>query len=58
MSNLQICLAVGLPTVAVLASLITSIRHASSIRDEICGTREDLRTGCANINRSLVSCRT
>jgi hypothetical protein len=51
MSNLQIAFAVGLPIVAVLASLVVSIRHASGIRDEIRGTREDLRVGCANIDK-------
>jgi len=52
-SNIQLSLAVGLPTLLVLVSLAVSVRHTSGIRDEIRATREDLRAGCAEINRLL-----
>jgi hypothetical protein len=42
MTNLQLYLAVGLPTFAVVASLIVSLVQISGIRGEILGIRGEL----------------
>jgi hypothetical protein len=42
MTNLQLCLAVGLPTFAIVASLIVSVVQISGIRGEILGIRGEL----------------
>jgi hypothetical protein len=41
-TNAQLCVAVGLPTVAVLASLLVSLVHVSGIRKDIREIRNDL----------------
>jgi hypothetical protein len=43
MTNLQLYLAVGLPTFAIVASLIVSLVQISGIRGELSGVRDDLR---------------
>ena len=42
-TNVQLFLAIGLPTVAVLASLTVSLVQISSIREDVRGLREDIR---------------
>ena len=42
MTNLQLYLAVGLPTFAIVASLIVSLVQISGIRGEILGIRGEL----------------
>jgi len=43
MSNLQLYIAIGLPTVAVLASLTVSLFQISGIREDIREIRTDLK---------------
>jgi hypothetical protein len=43
MTNLQLYLAVDLPTFAIVASLIVSLVQISGIRGELSGVRDDLR---------------
>ena len=43
MTNLQLYLAVGLPTFAIVASLIVSLVQISGIRGELSCIRDDLR---------------
>jgi hypothetical protein len=43
MSDLQLYIAIGLPTVAVLASLTVSLFQISGIREDICEIRSDLK---------------
>ena len=43
MSNLQLYIAVGLPVIAVLTSLVISLVQISALRDEMRGIREDMR---------------
>lgn len=43
MTNLQIYIAVGLPTIAVLASLTVSLVQISAIREDIREMRGDLK---------------
>jgi len=43
MTNLLLYLAVGLPTFAIVASLIVSLVQISGIRGELSGVRDDLR---------------
>ena len=47
MTNLQLYLAVGLPTIAVLASMVVSLVQISGLRDDIREIRRsiDLLTG-------------
>jgi len=40
-NNLQLYIAIGLPTVAVLASLTVSLFQISGIREDICEIRND-----------------
>ena len=42
-SNLQLYIAVGLPVIAVLTSLVISLVQISALRDEMRGIREDMR---------------
>jgi hypothetical protein len=42
MTNLQLYLAVGLPTFAIVVSLIVSLVQISGIRGELSGVRDDL----------------
>jgi hypothetical protein len=42
-SNLQLYLAVGLPIIAVLTSLVISLVKISALREEMRGIREDMR---------------
>ncbi len=41
MDNIQLYVAVGLPTIAVLASLTVSLIQVSAIRDELKASRAD-----------------
>ena len=43
MTNLQLYIAVGLPTLAVITSLIISIVQISGIRQEMKNIHEDIR---------------
>ena|ERR1017187_5789837 len=43
MSNLQLYIAVGLPMIAVLTSLVISLVQISALREEMRGIREDMR---------------
>jgi hypothetical protein len=43
MSNLQLYIAVGLPTLAVIASLIVSLAQISAIREDIREIRSDIK---------------
>ncbi len=43
MTNLQLYLAVGWPTFAIVVSLIVSLVQISGIRGELAGVRDDLR---------------
>jgi hypothetical protein len=43
MSNLQPYIAIGLPTIAVLASLTISLVPISAIRDDVIELRSDMR---------------
>jgi hypothetical protein len=43
MSNLQLYVAVGLPTIAVIASLIVSLAQISAIREDIREIRSDIK---------------
>jgi len=43
MSNLQLYLAVGLPIIAVLTSLVISLVQISALRDEMREIRSDIR---------------
>jgi len=44
MTNLQLCLAVGLPTIAVLASMIVSLVQISGIRDVMRELRREVNS--------------
>ncbi len=44
MTDLQLYLAVGLPTIAVLASLTVSLVQISAIRDEMRSVRDEMRS--------------
>jgi hypothetical protein len=44
MSDLQLYIAVGLPTIAVLTSLVVSLFQISGIRDDIREIRGDIKT--------------
>ena len=43
MTNLQLYIAIGLPTLAVLASLTVSLIQISGIRDDIREIRSDIK---------------
>jgi hypothetical protein len=43
MTNAQLYLAIGLPTIAVLASLVISLVQISSIREDIREIRNDIK---------------
>jgi len=43
MSNLQLYIAVGLPTIAVITSLIVSLVQISAIREDIRKIRSDIK---------------
>ena len=43
MSNLQLYVAVGLPTIAVLASMVVSLVQISGIREDVREIRGDMR---------------
>ena len=49
MTDLQLYLAVGLPIIAVLTSLIISLVQISAIRDEIKSIREEMRANMREI---------
>lgn len=49
MTNLQLYIAIGLPVIAVLASMTVSLLQISGIREEIKGIREDIREIRADI---------
>lgn len=43
MSNLQLYIAIGLPTIAVLASLTVSLIQISAIREDVREIRSDIK---------------
>ena len=57
MSNLQLYIAVGLPTLAVLTSLVISLVQISAIRQEMhaqnSALREDVHTQIAEIREDI-----
>ncbi|HXM44374.1 MAG TPA: hypothetical protein VN924_24265 [Bryobacteraceae bacterium] len=57
MSNLQLYIAVGLPTIAVLASLVVSLVQISAIRGDMrtqmAAMREDMRAQNAAIREDV-----
>ena len=57
MSNLQLYIAVGLPTIAVITSLVISLVQISAIREDmraqIGGIRDDMRTQIGGIRDDM-----
>jgi hypothetical protein len=49
MSNLQLYIVVGLPTIAVIASLIVSLIQISAIREDIREVRSDITLLTGNV---------
>ena len=43
MTNLQLYLAIGLPTIAVLSSMVVSLVQISAIREDIREIRNDMK---------------
>jgi hypothetical protein len=43
MNNLQLYIAIGLPTIAVLASLVVSLFQISAVREDVRGVRMDVK---------------
>jgi len=44
MTNTQLCLAIGLPTLAVLASMVVSLVQISGIREDMRELRREVNT--------------
>jgi hypothetical protein len=57
MSNLQLYIAVGLPTIAVITSLVISLVQISAIREDmraqIGGIRDDMHTQIGGIREDI-----
>jgi hypothetical protein len=53
LTNIQLYVAVGLPTIAVLASLTVSLMQISAIREEIRGLREDIKSDIREIRSDI-----
>ncbi|HUE21943.1 MAG TPA: hypothetical protein VMQ86_09690 [Bryobacteraceae bacterium] len=57
MNNLQLYIAVGLPTIAVLTSLVISLVQISALREDMrlqnSALREDMRAQIASIREDL-----
>ena len=53
MTNLQLYIAVGLPTIAVIASLAVSLIQISSIRDEVRENMREIRSDIREIRGDL-----
>ena len=53
MTNLQLYIAVGLPTIAVLASLTISLMQISSIREELRENMRELRSDIREIRGDI-----
>jgi hypothetical protein len=53
MTDLQLYIAIGLPTVAVLASLTVSLVQISAIRDDIREIRADTRAQLTEIRSDI-----
>jgi hypothetical protein len=53
MTNLQLYLAVGLPTIAVLASMVVSLVQISGIRGDMRGLRQELNARVDGINTKI-----
>ena len=53
MTNLQLYIAVGLPTIAVIASLTISLVQISSIRDELRENMRELRSDIREIRGDI-----
>jgi hypothetical protein len=53
MTNLQLDIAVGLPTIAVIASLTISLVQISSIRDELRENMRELRSDIREIRGDI-----
>jgi len=52
-TNLQLYIAIGLPTIAVLASLTISLMQISSIREELRENMRDLRSDIREIRGDI-----
>jgi septal ring factor EnvC (AmiA/AmiB activator) len=52
-TNLQLYIAIGIPIIAVLASLTVSLLQVSGIRAELTGIRADLRQQAADFREDL-----
>jgi hypothetical protein len=53
MTNLQLYIAIGLPTIAVLASLTISLMQISSIREELRENMRELRSDIREIRGDI-----
>ena len=53
MTDLQLYIAIGLPTIAVLASLTISMLQVSGIREDMRQIRSDLREQVASIQEDI-----
>ncbi len=53
MTNLQLYIAIGLPTIAVLASLTISLVQISGIREELRENMRDLRSDMREIRGDI-----
>ena len=53
MTNLQLFLAVGLPTLAVLASMVVSLVQISGIREDVREIRGDMRALRGEVNTKI-----
>ena len=57
MNNVQLYLSIGLPTFAVLASLIVSLVQISGIRSEMANLRSDMMAFRAEVRADLADVR-
>jgi len=53
MTNVQLYLAVGLPTIAVLASMIVSLVQISSVREDVRELRREVNAKVDGINGKI-----
>ena len=50
MNNLQLYIAIGLPTVAVLSSLVISLFQISAVREDVREMRSDIKLIVGSLN--------
>jgi hypothetical protein len=55
MTNMQLDLAIGIPTIAVLASLVVSLFQISGIREDMRGVRSDVRSQISGLRDDIRS---